>query len=585
MKKPIPVNLDKKLVTLVMSVSLIGIGLTTVLSFHYSNIILEERVVNQLQSESTIRAESIKSLLDSKVQQIQVIATDPMIRGLTEEFNMVNDPVVFNAKISERRIDFLIQVQAYEPSIGGSNDLENVQIVNKDGKLLFALINAKNKKNFESDQTFQRGMVGSYTLITTDSNGNRELVVATPIQNKEKETIGTVIVTMNMQLIDRILLNRQGLGATGESYLVNKDHTLLSESRFIENAAFNKKIETLPVGMCFENGEESVGQYEDYRGVMVFGASSCMDDLGLLLVVEIDSNEVFEPISSLREKIIVLGTVITISVGVIAYFLSKRLSKPIIKLKDAANRIAGGDFDVRTNVGTDDEIGQLSRSFDQMAEKIQDSLIKIKEREEIIKQQKDILLQFSQYSSNYCVCFVDIVGSTRLTSKLTDMQTSRFYSIFLNTLASVIAENGGVVVKNIGDALLYYFPKTDTEDITAFENMLKCCMKVLDARDTINAKLQDESLPALSYRISSTFGPVRVAIIATSTIDDIFGSTVNICSKINSFAKPDTMVVGQQLYDRIKNVKGYAYEKIGTYSIDSENNFAIYSVRSTTPRL
>ncbi|HET8720026.1 MAG TPA: hypothetical protein VFM64_03415, partial [Candidatus Nitrosotenuis sp.] len=95
-----------------MSVSLIGIGLTTVLSFHYSNIILEERVVNQLESESTIRADSIKSLLDSKVQQIQVIATDPMIRGLTEEFNTVNDPVVFNAKISERRIDFLIQVQA-----------------------------------------------------------------------------------------------------------------------------------------------------------------------------------------------------------------------------------------------------------------------------------------------------------------------------------------------------------------------------------------------------------------------------------------------------------------------------------------
>lgn len=585
MKKPIPVNLDKKLVTLVMSVSLIGIGLTTVLSFHYSNIILEERVVNQLESESTIRADSIKSLLGSKVQQIQVIATDPMIRGLTEEFNMVSDPVVFNAKISERRIDFLIQVQAYEPSIGGSNDLENVQIVNKDGKLLFALINSKNKKDFESDQIFQRGMVEPYTLITTDSNGDRELVVATPIQNKEKDTIGTVIVTMNTQLIDRILLNRQGLGDTGESYLVNKDHTLLSESRFIENAAFNKKIETLPVGMCFENGEENVGQYQDYRGVMVFGASSCMDDLGLLLLVEIDSGEVFQPISSLREKIIVLGTVITISVGVIAYFLSKRLSRPIIKLKNAANRIAGGDFDVRTNVRTDDEIGQLSRSFDQMAEKIQDSLIKIKEREDIIKQQKDILLQFSQYSSNYCVCFVDIVGSTRLTSKLTDMQTSRFYSIFLNTLASVIAENGGVVVKNIGDALLYYFPKTDTEDVTAFENMLKCCMKVLDARDTINAKLQDESLPALSYRISSTFGPVRVAIIATSTIDDIFGSTVNICSKINSFAKPDTMVVGQQLYDRIKNVKGYAYEKIGTYSIDSENNFAIYSVRSTTPRL
>ena len=204
MKNPVPVNLDKKLVALVISVSLIGIGLTTVLSFHYSNLILEERVVNQLQSESTIRGESIKSLLNSKIQQIQVIATDPMIRGLTEEFNGVENTGEFNSKITERRIDFLIQIQAYEPTIGGSNDLENVQIINKDGKLLFALINSREKKNFESNPVFQKGLTASYSVITTNDAGERELIVATPILNKERTAIGTVIVTMNTQLLDRI---------------------------------------------------------------------------------------------------------------------------------------------------------------------------------------------------------------------------------------------------------------------------------------------------------------------------------------------------------------------------------------------
>lgn len=581
MKKPIPVTLDKKLVALVISVSLIGIGLTIVFSFHYGNIILEERVVNQLESESTIRSDSIKGLLDSKVQQIQVIATDPMIRNLINEFNTINDTATFNAKITERRIDFLIQIQAYESSIGGSNDLEDVQIINNDGRKLFALINAKDKRNFESDPVFRKGLNKSYVEITIDDENKRKLVIATPIFNKPKDekAIGVAIVTANTQLIDKILLNRQGLGDTGESYLVNSDKILISESRFIENAAFRKKINTLPVGLCFDDNQNYIGEYQDYRDTTVFGASSCMTDLGLVLLVELDSTEVFEPISSLREKIILLGTIITISVGIAAYFLSKLLSKPLIKLRNAANRIAGGDFDVRTNIRTDDEIGQLSRSFDQMAEKIQDSLIKIREREDIIKQQKDILLQFSQYSSNYCVCFVDIVGSTRLTAKLTDLQTSRFYSIFLNTLATVIAENGGVVVKNIGDALLYYFPKTDTDDITAFEDMLKCCMKVLDARELINKTLRDEYLPELSYRASATFGPVRVAIIATSAIDDIFGSTVNICSKINSLAKPNTLVISQQLYEKVKNVKGYVFEKIGTYSIDAEDRFDIYQAQ------
>jgi class 3 adenylate cyclase len=307
-----------------------------------------------------------------------------------------------------------------------------------------------------------------------------------------------------------------------------------------------------------------------------------MYDLGLVLLVEIDDNEVFQPVKSLQEKIIVLGLVMTVVVGAAAFFLSKLISRPIIKLRNAANKIAGGDFDVRTNITTRDEIGELSHSFDQMAEKIQDSLIKITEREDIIKQQKNILLQFSEYSSNYCVCFVDIVGSTKITAKLSDLETSKFYSTFLNSMATIVTQHGGVVVKNIGDALLYYFPKTDTDEIEPFENMLKCSMNMLGSRTKINEKLTSEKLPEVSYRISATFGPVRVAIVATSTIDDIFGATVNTCAKINSLASPNTLVVGESLYNKIKGLVGYSFEKIADYTIDSENKFGVYFVKQKT---
>jgi class 3 adenylate cyclase len=570
-----------------MLVSLMGIGITIILSFHYANIIIEERITDQLTSESAIRGDSVRSLLSSKIQQIQVIATDPMIRNLIDEFNAIEDQPTFDARIPERRVGFLIQIQAFEASIGGANDLENVEIVNKDGKRIFALINTKDKTDF-NNPIFRKGLEGPFAEFVLGKDGERKLVVATPIFSKPKDTeaIGVAIVTANTSLVDQILLNRQGLGETGESYLVTPIKLLISESRFIEKAAFRQKIDTIPVDLCFEGGLNHVGKYLDYRGVMVLGSSNCMQDLGLLLLVEIDDTEVFAPVSSLRERITVLGVAITIIVGIGAYFLSKLLSRPLIKLQHAANRIAGGDFDVRTNIRTQDEIGQLSKSFDQMAEQIQDSLLKIREREEVIKQQKDILLQFSQYSSNYCVCFVDIVGSTRLTAKLSDLQTSKFYSIFLNSAATVITENGGVVVKNIGDALLYYFPKTDTEEIGPFEEMLKCCMKVLEAREKINHSLKSEELPEVSYRISATFGPVRVAIIATSAIDDIFGATVNTCSKINSLAKPDTMVVGENLYQRIKGIKGYTFEQIASFDVDAENKLSIYQVMpKTTPKI
>ncbi|WP_100182035.1 adenylate/guanylate cyclase domain-containing protein [Candidatus Nitrosotenuis aquarius] len=580
MRKPIPVTLDKKLVSLVMAVSLIGIGVTIFFSFHYATIILGERATNQLIGEAAIRGSAIEGTMKSKIQEMQVITTNPMIKLLVSELNQIEDAQILAGTIAQKRMDFLIEVQAFEASIGGLDDLENVEIVGIDGERLFALINTKNKKDYLSDPIFVRGAKEPFTQIILGADGKRKIVTAAPIFEKPKDQSpsGVAIITANTNQIDSVLLNRKGLGQTGEAYLVSQYGYMISESRFIPNAPFVQKVDTEPLKHCLADGQIYFGIHNDYRGMPVLGASNCMKSLGMSMIVEIDEVEVFEPVADLRDKIIVLGAIITVVVGVAAYFLSKLISKPIIKLKNAANQVANGDFNVRTNIKTDDEIGQLSRSFDQMAEQIQDSLLKIKEREDIIKQQKDILLQFSQYSSNYCVCFVDIVGSTKLTSKLSDMETSKFYSIFLNSAATAITQNHGVVVKNIGDALLYYFPKTDSEEQTPFEEMLHCCMKLIEARTTINRALGAENLPEVSYRISAMFGPVRVAIVATSAIDDIFGSTVNTCSKINSLAKPNTLVIGESLYQKVKDIKGYKFEKIANYTIDAENKFAVYLV-------
>jgi len=91
--------------------------------------------------------------------------------------------------------------------------------------------------------------------------------------------------------------------------------------------------------------------------------------------------------------------------GLIAYFTAESVSHPLKKLKNTANKVAEGNFDVRTVIRTSDEIGELSQAFDSMAEKLQTSLLEIKDKENVIKQQEDILLQFSNYSEKHCVCW------------------------------------------------------------------------------------------------------------------------------------------------------------------------------------
>ena len=144
-------------------------------------------------------------------------------------------------------------------------------------------------------------------------------------------------------------------------------------------------------------------------------------------------------------------------------------------------------------------------------------------------------------SQNCCVCFVDIVNSTRITSTIDNPEKVRkYYGIFLNTMAAIARGLGAKIIKNVGDCLIFCYPRTsDPSNKAAFNDVLECCITMVEARDTINQKLHEEELPSLSYRISADYGRVEVARSATSQSDDLFGPVMNMCSKINSKALPE----------------------------------------------
>ncbi|HJJ22994.1 MAG TPA: adenylate/guanylate cyclase domain-containing protein [Nitrosopumilus sp.] len=284
------------------------------------------------------------------------------------------------------------------------------------------------------------------------------------------------------------------------------------------------------------------------------------------------------PLFGLQENIIVIAVVLMIGLGSLTYFLSKRLSEPIIKLSDAANKIAQGDFDVRTNIKSHDEIGQLSASFDSMARKLQDSLIAISNRDEIIKEQEDLLLKFSKDIGECCVCIVDIVNSTKKTAKLSNDDTSHFYEIFINSIANIVEKFDGIVVKNIGDSLLFYFPISSQTEKQTVQQTLDCCLEVTAAYKEISQKLKDSNLPEIEFRTSATYGTVNIAKMKTSFTSDIFGETVNRCAKINRAAPQNSLVIGKALYQKAKSLE-FSFREIKENTIFNESEYTVYLVR------
>jgi adenylate cyclase len=195
------------------------------------------------------------------------------------------------------------------------------------------------------------------------------------------------------------------------------------------------------------------------------------------------------------------------------------------------------------------------------------------------KQQINLLLEFFSSTKNYCVGIVDLVGSTATTMKMAPDKISRFYSIFLNGLAEVISRYGAIVVKNIGDSLLYYFPATESGNTMAFQEVLRCCFAMLEKGPQLNTLLKREGLPDIKYRISCEYGAVIVARMSTSSVNDIFGSPVNMCSKMNSLAPPGGVVIGQGLYEKVKGVPEYAFSKVTYTTMFAEPGYSMYIVK------
>ena len=190
------------------------------------------------------------------------------------------------------------------------------------------------------------------------------------------------------------------------------------------------------------------------------------------------------------------------------------------------------------------------------------------------------VVNFLETSQNYCVGLVDIVNSTQISASLSQPKLSKYYEIFLNSMAQIVEKFGGFVIKNIGDSLLFYFPDSSkSSNSYDFKNCLECGLAMIEEHENINKILKKEKLPPLNYRISADYGEVSIMKTNGSSNIDVFGTPVNMCTKINHGATKNSIVIGSDLYRTAKKLDSYSYQMINSYSIGMKFVYPIYCVR------
>ncbi|MFN4151583.1 MAG: hypothetical protein ACK4IX_11620, partial [Candidatus Sericytochromatia bacterium] len=138
---------------------------------------------------------------------------------------------------------------------------------------------------------------------TPDSNKNKTGIYDFTAYHVAKKTTigfvsnsksGTKIKVLDYNKIKKILLERTGMGDSGESYLVGEDFRMRSQSRFYPNKIPHTiVVKTKGVTNAFK-GINGRGVFEDYRGIDVYSVYSLITvgNLKMVILSEIDVDEV-----------------------------------------------------------------------------------------------------------------------------------------------------------------------------------------------------------------------------------------------------------------------------------------------------
>jgi two-component system, OmpR family, response regulator ChvI len=186
-------------------------------------------------------------------------------------------------------------------------------------------------------------------------------------------------------------------------------------------------------------------------------------------------------------------------------------------------------------------------------------------------------------SGNYCVLIVDMVNSTKTASTIRDsLSLRRYYSMFFSKVFPIARNYGAKIIKITGDGFICYFPKTlDIENSDAFRAVIECGLAMTNARCMLNSELNSMKLPSTTYRVSADYGNLQIARSTTSRVEDLFGSTMNVCAKINRFAVSNGMVIGGDLYRIVKSFGMDAsthFEELGAFDLGLRNSYPVYAV-------
>ena len=350
-------SIQMKLTVTILAI--FAIALTTLGGLNYwksRSIVMEDITVN-MQKTATDSAEEIGDWLEGCKVEMAGIAMAPVLRsGKTEEIL----PYLDYLKREHGRYEnygFVFPDSNFVDNVGARGSLKEREYIQK------AL----------------QGTASVSNPVISRGTGKLVTVVAVPVK-VGGQVVGAVFGAINMETVTKKALSVK-VGKTGYAYVLQADGTAIihpnKDIAMKVNAVTDTKLPEVlrAVNSRIVKGNSGFESYS-YEGVEKMVAYAPVPGMQWYFGVNVPTTEMTESVSALTWISLTTIIVVLILAALIIAWFARRIAQPIQTLELAANKIAGGDLSqAHLNISSNDEIGRLAKSFEQMAQNVR-ALIK-----------------------------------------------------------------------------------------------------------------------------------------------------------------------------------------------------------------
>ncbi|MFF2272045.1 adenylate/guanylate cyclase domain-containing protein [Agromyces sp. NPDC058136] len=497
----------------------------------------------------------------------------------------------------------------YFQRIIAASDYEDVLLLDTAGDIVYSAYGGVDLGTNVLDGPYENSLLaGAYrdamasnsvnTVVTTDyeryqpSLGVPSLWIVSPVGNDATIT-GALAYQIPMDIVNDALTGderwkEQGLGDTGEIYVVGRDRLMRSISRtlvehpddYVAAVTSNgtppsvaerivevggtvllQPIDSPAVERALEGAsgtDESIG-YAGADGITAYTPVE-IDGVDWVAVARIDTSEAFAPVDVFTRNLVISTLAILLAVSLLSMLLAQVFTRPVRRLSDAVRRVAGGDLTVQVPAGTRDEFGDLGNAFNDMSSSLRIKQELIEEQrdenerllhtlmpETVAKRYRDGEETIAEVHQDVAVIFAELVGFDDYASTLDDDEELGQLNALMRSFDEAAERAGVEKVRTLRNGYL----ASSGLIVPRVDNVRRAVDFAVELRSVISRfNAQHEASVELRAGVSS--GSVTSGLVGrTSLAYDLWGDAVNLAYRVRGVTGSPGIYVSQAVKDRM----------------------------------